>query len=450
MLMSSRSLGKITSALFVGALLLYMLAGVNLAPFHGDESSIIDMSRDWYRLVVDHDLASVLYRPDVVDKARDDQNLRLLNGVLSKYGIGIATSIAGIPAKDLVTGWAWGQDWYTNQYYNHIAVNPLLFIARMSSVLMAMVSVALAFRIGFILGGFRVATIATVVYATLPAVLLNGRRAMFEGAFLLATSLLILAALRVARQMQTDTRWRRWLLFGVALGLAPAAKHTALLPAIPILAVILWLGRKHWLQTLKHVVVSLVIAGAVFFALTPAWWNHPLQMPSVVLKMRQDMLALQTIPTSLYQSTSGRVRALVDFTLGSPQYFEEQFSGPQGWQDWIRQQINSYEASGLTGLPWNRLGVIAWLLIALGLAAMFRLAFAKSAKRQCSDMMLTFLATTIFSVIAIFVLTPLTWQRYYLPLALLLSVSLSQGIVTLIQIIEYAGHMARTESLSQQ
>jgi 4-amino-4-deoxy-L-arabinose transferase-like glycosyltransferase len=450
MFMSSRSFGKITSALFVGALLLYMLAGVNLAPFHGDESTIIDMGRDWYRLVVDHDLASILYKPNVIEKARDDQNLRLLNGVLSKYGIGIATSIAGIPAKDLVTGWNWGQDWYTNQYYNHIAVNPLLFIARMSSILMAMLSVAFAFRIGLMLDGPRGAFLAAFIYATLPAVLLNGRRAMFEGAFLLATALLIFAALRLAQHLRHDTRWRSWLFFGFALGLTPVAKHTALLPAIPIFVALLWLGRKHWLRTIQHMIVSLLVAGAVFLALNPAWWSQPLQMPDVVLKLRQEILNGQTIPSNLYHSTSDRVSALVNFTLGGPQYFEEQFNGPQGWQDWLRDQINAYSTSGVVGIDWSRLGIVAWVLIALGIAAMFRSAFLNHVDRARSAVALTVLAIVLFSVVAIFLITPFAWQRYYLPLSLPLAVSFASGIVALVEIIRLIVQRTRTESLSLQ
>jgi hypothetical protein len=450
-LMSSRSFRQFASALFVGALLLFMLAGVNVTPFHGDESTIIEMSRDWYRLIVDHNLSHVLYAAHPLDSAaQGDQELRLLNGVLSKYAIGLATSISGIAANDLTTRWIWGQDWYTNQYYNHIPVNPLLFIARMSSVLMAMLSVAFAFRIGLTLDGTRGAFLTAFIYATLPAVLLNGRRAMFEGAFLLATALLIFAALRIARQMQHDHRWRSWLFFGFAVGLTPAAKHTAVLPAIPIFVALLWLGRNHWLRTIQHMIVSFLVAGAVFLALNPAWWSQPLQMPSVVLKLRQEILNDQAIPTNLYHSTSDRVSALVDFTLGGPQYFEEQFDGPQGWQDWLRDQINAYSSSGLVGIDWSRLGIAAWVLIALGIAAMVRTAFLDHADRAHSAVTLTILAIVLFSVVAIFLVTPLAWQRYYLPLALPLAISLASGVFALVEIIRQIVQRTRTESLSLQ
>src|SRR5258706_13724555 len=379
--MSPRSLGKFVAALYIGALTLYMLAGVTLAPFHGDESTIIEMSRDWYRLVVDHNLAAILYNPTPPDTAfQGDQDLRLLNGVLSKYGIGLAASVSGIAANDLPTRWLWGQDWYVNQYYGHIPVNPLLFIARMSSVLMAMVSIALAYRIGAVLSRPRVAALIAFIYATLPAVLLNGRRAMFEGAFLLATALLIFTALQLARHMQTDNRLRRWAFFAAALGLAPAAKHTAALPAIPILLVLLWLGRKHLLQTLRRMAISLVVAVLIFFPPSPAGWSPPLQMPGVVLKVPDELLGEQVGLFDTYQNTTDRVLALINYPFGRPQYFEEHFNGSQGSQDWLPDPITAYEQSQLVGIDWSQLGAVAWILIATGITVMIKQALV--AKRN--------------------------------------------------------------------
>src|SRR5258707_10681104 len=128
-------------------------------------------------------------------------------------------------------------------------------------------------------------------------------------------------------------------------------------------------------------------------------------------------------------------RSLVNYTLGSPQYFEEHFAGPQGWQDWLHDQINAYEYSGLAGVDWSRLGVAAWLLIVLGIATMTRTAVLKTSNQARANTSLIFLFVVLFSIPVIFVLTPLAWQRYYLPLAPPLTISLALGIVTLVQII---------------
>jgi 4-amino-4-deoxy-L-arabinose transferase-like glycosyltransferase len=370
-----------------------------------------------------------------------DQELRLLNGVLSKYGIGLITSVSGIAENELNTRWIWGEDWYVNQYYGHIPVNPLLFIARMSSALMTLLSVALVFRIVRMLGNLNTAALITFIYATMPAVLLNGRRAMFEGAFLLATALLVFAAINLARYLLSSPRlqndWRRWVFFAITLGLAPAAKHTAILPAIPILMVLVWLGRKQFIKTAKWILVSFAIAGAVFLSLNPAWWSQPLEVPKAVLKFRQELLNQQLGFFNIYTNPADRVSALVGYTFGGPQYFEEHFNGPQGWQDWLKDQIAAYQVSGLTGVQWSQLGIAAWAFIVIGIAGMFSKAFARHVEQQNLPQAanLTLVAVTIFSVPAIFVLTPLAWQRYYLPLALPLAAAMGIGIITLINVI---------------
>jgi hypothetical protein len=101
-------------ALYIGALILYALGGLVAAPFHGDESTTIYVSRDWYTLTQAHDLAAVLYSPlRTAGRERDDQILRLLNGVVSKYSIGLMWSAAGMSVSEINGPWSWGDDWWS-------------------------------------------------------------------------------------------------------------------------------------------------------------------------------------------------------------------------------------------------------------------------------------------------------------------------------------------------
>src|SRR3954454_16056420 len=104
--MNRHSRLKLLDALYVGCLLLYILAGITWVPFHGDESTIIYMSHDWYQIVQAHDLASILYRESSSDsKFMQNQDLRLLNGVISKYGIGLTAMLAGFNEDTLNEPW---------------------------------------------------------------------------------------------------------------------------------------------------------------------------------------------------------------------------------------------------------------------------------------------------------------------------------------------------------
>ncbi|MDE2638423.1 MAG: hypothetical protein OXI30_18800, partial [Chloroflexota bacterium] len=74
-------------ALWLALLAVYIVAGATIAPFHGDESTLLYMGRDYHYLFVDRDLSKALY-DDTWTRRPDEQRLRLENGVISKtiYG----------------------------------------------------------------------------------------------------------------------------------------------------------------------------------------------------------------------------------------------------------------------------------------------------------------------------------------------------------------------------
>src|SRR5262249_3372605 len=158
-------------------LFLYVLAGMQLAPFHGDESTILYMSRDWFKPPTA--LAYGDFAPGSGEA--QDQELRLLNGVISQDSFGAAFAFLGINPDQINTPWAWGSDWWVNAYYGHLPSTKILWIGRLMSTLMTASSVAVVFTIARWLAGRPSAWLATFVYTVMPDVLLNGRRAMFEG-----------------------------------------------------------------------------------------------------------------------------------------------------------------------------------------------------------------------------------------------------------------------------
>ena len=69
--------------LYLGLLVIYILSGADLVPFHGDEATQIYMSRDYAYQFLERDLGKIYFNLNPANPA--EQDLRLLNGTVSKY-----------------------------------------------------------------------------------------------------------------------------------------------------------------------------------------------------------------------------------------------------------------------------------------------------------------------------------------------------------------------------
>src|SRR5262249_19591481 len=155
----------------------------------------------------------------------------------------------------------------------------------------------------------------------------NGRRAMFEGATLLTTTLVIMFGLWIARR---QTRLLYWAIFGLMCGLGIASKHTNVLMVVPVGVVAFFAQRQDIRRAMIGSQCAAIVAAIVFLSLNPAWWSAPLRMPGIVLSLRQDLLSRQA---SAYpsQTFSERLTALVRYPFGPPQYFED---AKYDWSQW--------------------------------------------------------------------------------------------------------------------
>ncbi|MHB8625048.1 MAG: ArnT family glycosyltransferase [Aggregatilineales bacterium] len=403
-------------ALYLGALIAYVLAGCALVPFHGDESTILYMSRDFDTLFLRGDLAHIEYHdPPPADdpEAATKQDLRVLNGVTSKYLYGMAWWLSGFTAHDLNQQWIWGADWAYNQSQNAIPGPTLLFIARWASGLLTALSVALVFVIGARAGGWRTAYVAAFIYTLTPAVLLNGRRAVFESALLMSTALLIYLVQRMSSKSATSVRTAigHALILGITAGLTIASKHTDLLIVVAALAaLILYPLLTHGL--IRAIGAGLIAMGALvtaalmFLALNASWWSQPLAMPKIILDKRSALLDAQAVNFGPLDTPAKRLIALARESLSSPpQYYE---SDPK-WADWIGTSIQQYQASGLAGFS----GVV-WT-VTVGALAMGGLARGLLRWRRAG--VFAVLCWLMVTAVGLYALTPLEWQRYYLPMA---------------------------------
>ena len=439
--------------LFLLILVAYVLVGTPLVPFHGDEATQIYMSRDYAYQFLQGDLDRVRYHEPPLSAT--EQQLRLLNGTLSKDLIGLAWHLDGFTLDQINEQWDWGGDWNYNQQYGHAPSEALLQVSRIPSALLLAAGVVLMFALGRVLGGRPVAYLASLYYALNPALLVEGRRAMMEGSLTFFSLLTVLAGVWLMHQRQAR-RWWAAILLGAAAGLALASKHTAVFTVVAVFGacalypLVEWIvpltpadrrsasplprkrgegqdssfsppawekeaGRMRGFWAHRSLLrfytllgVSALLVLAVFYALNPAWWGDPLGRAGQVLDLRADLLEGQTAVFGGYANPADALGGFFrQVFVALPQYYEI-----PDWASYIADPIARYEAS-----PWRGVsvggsvvgGIVLLALTLVGLWALWRDRRAPGAVRWIVGLWaLAMLATTAL-------LTPLEWQRYYLP-----------------------------------
>ncbi len=404
--------------LWLALLTVYILAGTAFVPFHGDESTLLFMGRDYHYLFVDGDLSKVLY-DDGWSRRPDEQRLRLENGTISKTIYGWLASNQGYKPDDLNEPWHWTRDYAFNSRTNRVPDEQLLQAARMASAVQLALAAIIFFQFVQITLNRPTAYLACALFVLHPNVLINGRRAMMEGSHLLGLMLVLLAGALLLR----ERKWWAYLLLGVCMGFAVAAKHpNALIAALVFLAVSFatwWEGRQShkwtslggWKQR-AFLLPLLIVAALVFLLLNPAWWAAPFELPYIIVEMRADLLRAQVDWIGGYNSFEERILGFFQYVFAAQhQYFEV-----ARWAEYdvITAQIERYEDSGLAGLLIGGTGLAG--IVCLALAAIGAVHLARDSAVAASIRFLV-LVWIIGSALATLLLTPLPWARYYLPLA---------------------------------
>lgn len=404
------TLWQLADVLWLLALTLYIVAGAPLLPLHGDESTHLFMARDYYDWRSDP--AHLIFREwetlDGDDATRQD--LRLKDGVVARLLFGFVAEVGGYTANDLNNQWAWGSGWDYNHANGHVPADDLLLRARVASSLALAASVVALFAIGAQLGGRSVAYSASLIYALNPAVLINGRRAMQESTMLLFILLLILAALHLLKHRH----WWQFALVGGLSGLAVASKHTS---AVAVAAVFvacgsywLWLAirsEKAKLDALRPI-GSLFIAGifslGVFYALNPAWWGDPITRAAQVLETRTDFIDAQLSAFGGYQTIGAQVAGFLENSFSVPRIHAE--TTLDSFIDKQQARITAYDNSILAGYAFP---FVLPLLLLIGLGTFMQSQHIAATSRWL-------IGLWAISMLLLTLLTPLNWQRYYLPI----------------------------------
>ncbi len=414
-------------ALWLGLLAVYVLAGARIMPFHGDESTLIYMGRDYFYLVAG-DLPRLQYDASwSVSPA--EQHLRLLNGTISKTVYGAVAAGMGFEPQELNEQWGWHLDYAGNARQGRLPNDELLGRARLASSAQLALTAACFFMLLRFTLSRPTAYVASALFVLHPNILINGRRAMMEGSHLLGLMLVLLAGAWLLQ----ERRWARYALLGFCMGIAMAAKHpnftVCAAVALAVAIVPLWRVLRNRdagaARDLAGLAVSGLLGGAVFVLLNPAWWNAMTELPQIVAKLRSDTLEAQVAAFGGYTDFAEQLTGFFRFVfVGARQYFEvAQWAGFEE----ISAQIAAYESSGWAGALFigesGRLGLVCLLLAAAGIVALWG---DRSALAEHRLLLLVWIGMTALVTLSV---TPLPWARYYLALLPALIILLSQALV---------------------
>ncbi len=482
---------------FVLAVALFVASGREDVPFHGDESTFLWMSRDAYTLAEGRG-ETLRFDPDTREPLA--QWLRVLNGSLHPLGVGAMLLATGTERDELNEPWIWvlprrpdAEQWDFNVAAGRLPDESLLHRARLPAALATAASVPLVFAIAWVASRSRVAAwVAVACYATNPALLLNGRRAMQEGALLFTTALVVLLALRLLRRHAPSPSdpdddgdvdsggvlpLPSLLALAVATGLAVAAKHAALAVVVPVWTVLacrpFLLERRPdprvlargWLELLGAGIASIV----VFTWLSPVWGSTPRTLALIGLAAlfagtglplaRRAGSALPIVSIALvigacvYQPDLGSVtlrdvqhlvnerRALVaeqiaetDRSLGErvATLLREAFvAEPELFEDpaWAGfPEVEEQNEAYLATWGTGRTG--AWRWLGLGVAALVAVGGLALLRRPREAESVLLLAWLFVPALALLA-SPLGWQRYFLPIHAPLAVLAGHGFAAL-------------------
>lgn len=403
------------------ALAIYVLVGVPIVPLHGDEPTQIFMGRDFYYHLQSESVAFTPWEELSGDEATEQQ-LRLINGTLPKYLFGMVAYARGYAIEDINQQWAWGSGWDWNHANGHVPDDDLLLSTRYASATLLTVAVIAMFGIGWTVAGRSVGYLASGYLALNPAILVNGRRAMMEGSMLAFTLLAVLVALWTIQQR----RWWQFVLLGILSGLAVASKHTAVVTVAALFVSMgsaflwqLWRDEKSSVRWRDFVTLfgAGVLSIAVFFALTPAWWHNPVGTLSTMLELRQDLLAGQTAFFGGYDTPLEQLAGFWEQAfIAQPDIVDNDFDSFETAQ---AERITAYQTSLWHGVSIGGTWFGGVMLLCAVVIGSFRLMVSRwlifSSQIDYAHAWIIALWTVAMVVLTL-ILTPIAWQRYYLPL----------------------------------
>jgi hypothetical protein len=381
------------------------LSGVAAVPFHPDESTQLFTSGDVELLLKQP--ADLFWRAESENDLR--QRYRELDAPFTHYLIAGGRWLAGLPA--LPVDWDWSKTWQENQQAGALPSPELLLAGRFAVAALFPFSVLFLFLATRRVTNEFTAWTAALLLASNTLVLLHTRRAMAEGGLVFTVTLTMWVLVKA--------RKRPWLA-AIPAALAFCAKQSLLaLAPVGILAV-LWPLAQEPVKLTRNRSIRLfsqsLLFGAIFIvivvSLNPFLWAEPVPAFQAAMRSRQALASAQVGDrTEQALNTPGRrIISLVGSLYLTPPMIAE----TSNYLANTRAAETAYLANPLHTLFRTIPGGGLLLMIGLSGFILCGLRVVKPGEPARHGLILL-LAATLLQSLALLVLIPLPWQRYYLP-----------------------------------
>jgi 4-amino-4-deoxy-L-arabinose transferase-like glycosyltransferase len=405
-----------------GLILGFYIWGINLVPFHPDESTYLFMSSDFDQLI--HDPFSMAWKPD--NESDQRQRYRELDAPLTRYMLGLGRSLFSIPAPKV--DWDWSKTWQQNQQAGAVPGNDLLFAGRLAVSLLFPISLILIYFTGKEVGNRATGLLAVLLLSSNALILLHTRRAMAEGPLIFGIILSIWSFIQGDR--------RPWMA-GLAVAFALCTKQSAL-AMLPVgMLAVGWVqtSKPYWIRkSAINIVQYLSVFILLTLALNPLYWSNPINAIQASWQARNELLGRQTkdtlalAPEQILQTPGKRTAVLVANLFIVPPSFAEVGN--------YMEETSISEARYLS-IPGNDLGrgiVEGGVLLFLSLVGILIsvLQILKSEYRHKRSLFLLMIAT-VFQAVALLIAVPLSWQRYVIPLIPLICLWIAYGATIVLE-----------------
>ncbi len=398
----SRSL--IAFVILLTGLTIVYWQGAASVPFHPDESTQLFTSSDVELFV--RQPSALFWQPS--QKSDPRQRYRELDAPFTRGLIGLARLVSASPA--LPVDWDWSKTWDQNQEAGALPSPALLLTGRMAAAALFPFSVLFLFLAVRRATNEFTAWGAALLLACNALVLLHTRRAMAEGALLFTTTLTLWSLVRAEKQP--------WVT-ALPAALAFCAKQTlAALAPIGLIA-ILWpplpserTKTSPWLHRIKQVVFYGGLMILVIGLLNPFLWQQPIPALQAAIKARGELAAAQTgdRPEQALNTPALKLIGMIGALYLTPPIFAE----TGNYLDNTRAAETAYLANPLhrmfRSIPAG--GILFTINLFGFLVACVQVRRQEQGQKR---RLVLLIAATVFQTLALLVLIPLPWQRYYLP-----------------------------------
>lgn len=401
-----------------------LLHGVEVVPFHGDESEWISTGRYFTFVFLDHDLTGQVWRPSWLNRDQPP---------VGRYVIGGIVWASGTDPNRVNKTYAWEKDYSTNLAEGRVPGDAILLPVRRTMAVVGALSVVLLFVAGRLVGGTLTGIVAALLATSSPLLQTYFVQARTESLLAFVSVAALVMLLVVARRCQDTGRIPRaaWWI-GPVLGLALAIKLTA---AVAIVAVCAWgvcaglarltSARAETVTLAVWAVTVGLLASVVWVAVNPFLWPDPVGRTLSMLQQQQAIMVEQgqQFGNPVEEVLPGRLWLLVrrSFVDNSTPAFD--YGAPPESPPLMRRTFSELPTVG---------GISVELVLAvLGLTILVvRAAYAwrSSGRFGAESALLVWLAAYVFIIGANL---SLDWPRYYVPTAFFGSLLVGVGVSSL-------------------